>query len=531
MRKHLEDLKGLVEKSALESRTLTKARIQRKQETPTEDKGDSYKYLMQSLCCDRQVARRKGRVAHLAYGFLLGRSYYALEAKTETTRHNMWPIAKDVALLTGETEATIRKWMGVASEEDEEAIKLVEEIDTEGDKNWREKVKDLRQSLKKLFFRIKTASYFKPWNRMKNKRREEMSPSGKYRLVLDYFTTGKGTWNYSQGTLYKVGQDIPVAVIQRNYGGFPYLFIEGHPKGDFFIGGEDYQGQTVIELNTGARRDLLPEEAKAGHGFCWASYKYNTDHQLLIVSGCFWACPYEVRLYDFSDPMNGWPQLKFYDKYGKETYIDDNSDKLPDVSPDGVIKVFQTVDIYDYEERYKVEGHEDVKWIGDDPDDPDNDERVTVVAKTLYKIQDKKLVFQSEWVSDHEKAYRKRQEEARRKYEEKIANFKASDPLYHAYVEGLKDPVFSPADYHSQGITYDNWCPDFKGHETRWCRDIVTSGSYKVSLEWAIETGPIKLIIYKDGKKVEDKFFMEHSEESMKTALAYTKGIMQEKAA
>ena len=139
---------------------------------------------------------------------------------------------------------------------------------------------------------------------------EILSPSGRYKLIVSSIETKPGCWNYTLGKVFAVGSDTPIAEIRRNYSSFPRTWVEGHANGhDYLVGGEDYQGQTVIELDTGKRRDFLPPEAAQGHGFCWAGAVYDVASKLLIIEGCFWACPYEFRFYDFSDPMSGWPQL------------------------------------------------------------------------------------------------------------------------------------------------------------------------------------------------------------------------------
>ena len=132
---------------------------------------------------------------------------------------------------------------------------------------------------------------------------EEVSPSGKYRLVVTQHTTGKGTWNCSKGRVY--AGDTLITDVCRNYGAFPFAWIEGHGKTghDYLVCGEDYQGQTVVNLVTGLRVDHLPKEASEGVGFCWASIHPNADGTLLAVCGCYWACPYETIIVDFSTPM------------------------------------------------------------------------------------------------------------------------------------------------------------------------------------------------------------------------------------
>ena len=139
-------------------------------------------------------------------------------------------------------------------------------------------------------------------SRMKDRQKVFYSPSGRYRIVVDvYRTTG---WEYSRGRVF-TPEDELVADVKRNYVTFPYAFVEGHPDGhDYLVCSADYQGQTIVRLDTGERTDYLPEAAKYGYGFCWASIHPNPDSTLLAVTGCLWAWPYEVVVYDFSDPLS-----------------------------------------------------------------------------------------------------------------------------------------------------------------------------------------------------------------------------------
>lgn len=138
-----------------------------------------------------------------------------------------------------------------------------------------------------------------------------MSPTGQYRLVVTSQETSPGAWRYTKGTVYWVASGTPVATICRNYSAFPFSWVENHPDGhDYLVCGEDYQGQTVVQLDTGGRVDHKPASASQGFGFCWAKHWPSPDKTMLAVSGCYWACPYEMRVYDFSEPMNPpWPML------------------------------------------------------------------------------------------------------------------------------------------------------------------------------------------------------------------------------
>lgn len=146
---------------------------------------------------------------------------------------------------------------------------------------------------------------------------EHLSPSGNYKLVVTRHETRPGCWNYSRGRVYRMGEDDHIAQINRNYGAFPFSWVENHGKtgGDYLIGGEDYQGQSIVDLNTGETLHSRPGAALAGFGFCWAAHTPSPDGCLIAVEGCFWAAPYEVVIFDISDPMNPpWPEVHRDDK-------------------------------------------------------------------------------------------------------------------------------------------------------------------------------------------------------------------------
>lgn len=360
---------------------------------------------------------------------------------------------------------------------------------------------------------------FQPENKVEGSEREVLSPSGKYKLLVTRFQPPNGGWQCARGEVFEQGKDQPITVVNRNYSAFPFEWIEDHPLGSFFVCGEDYQGQTVIQLDTGERRDFLPKEASEGFGFCWASYEYDPKTQFLFVEGCYWACPYEWRLYDFSNPLE-FKHIPIMED-GEERCMDDSA-KRPTVEGN-LVTFYEVKGFDDYKDDYGVPPADDVVWEGEGED------RRTVVATTTLELKDGQLRPHSTWVSDVEKAYREGQAEARRKHEEHVANYKATDPLYLAFVEGIKDPAFSPEDHFWRGVTHDKWCSEWQGNEPRWGKDVVSKPN-KIKVEWAEVSGPI-LVITCLGEKAHTKVFMEHSVESMQAALAYAKEKALEQAA
>lgn len=347
--------------------------------------------------------------------------------------------------------------------------------------------------------------YFIPQNAVVKNRNEEFSFSGRYKLVRTPYSTKAGSWNYTQGLVYRVGSDEPITEVQRNYSSFPYLFVENHPNGhDYLICGENYQGQTVIELDTGKRLDYLPSAAQKGVGFCWVYYEFDKQLQMLVVDGCIWACPNEYRFFDFSNPMMGWAEIE----PDECPYHDD---KFPTVNSDGTITCYQLKSSYD-------DGDDEIEKEGE------------VVATQTFKREGTKFIFQDEWVSEEEKQNRILREQKNKEWKDWWNNFCSTDPLFLLHKELINNSIFNPPKYPhlSTGITYEGWCSDFHEKETRICRRIhegLTKG-YTIYLEWAAKTGPIKLVVHKDGEKFENKFF-EHSIEGMREAFLYARKLVE----
>ena len=179
------------------------------------------------------------------------------------------------------------------------------------DPEWRETLekwnllKDTtRKALKEGEYEKYRTAFARWYCREENKTQEKThtSPCGTYTLKISNHTTGKNSWDYTKGIISKDKEVL--FEVYRNYSSFPYAWLLNHAKGDFMLCGENYQGQTVLNLKTGERVDSLPPEAGKGCGFCWADMHPNKDNTLLAVDGCYWACPFEVLVYDISDPMS-----------------------------------------------------------------------------------------------------------------------------------------------------------------------------------------------------------------------------------
>lgn len=356
--------------------------------------------------------------------------------------------------------------------------------------------------------------YFIPENKC-NEEIRVSSPSGKYELLIEEYSTRKGCWGFSQGTVSSNGNVI--AVVQRNYQHFPRLFIEGLNGHDYLVCGEDYQGQTVIELDTGKRRDYLPKGAEEGCGFCWASYNFNEKMKVLMVDGCYWGASYEFKFFDFSDPMNGWPEIEIEEHelhWGKSDSITDVDGFPPTIDDEGIITAPYYVEELDFVKKYPWVDIDSVSWF-----EKELDYKYAIVAVRKYKIEGKKIIFLGEEVSDIEKEARERAKIWKEEHDKWERDFRTNDPLYLEFVKCLNEIGYEGGFY--IGYTYDGWCPGYKFDENRWGVRLTNSNGVVAEIEWGIKTGPIKVHVTVKG----DKFFMEHSVESVRAAFEYVRAL------
>ncbi len=128
-----------------------------------------------------------------------------------------------------------------------------------------------------------------------------ISPSGNYSLEIIEYTEGPQSWNYSRGIVRDIASQKIIADVKRNLAGFWFAWVL-RPDGEYLLCGEDYQGYNVIDLAREINALTFPVEAYKGLGFCWGGVYPSPTGQVLAVEGCYWGGPYDIAIYDFSDP-------------------------------------------------------------------------------------------------------------------------------------------------------------------------------------------------------------------------------------
>jgi hypothetical protein len=126
----------------------------------------------------------------------------------------------------------------------------------------------------------------------------ELSPCGQYRLEIEEYATEHGA-DFAVAIVRRAGDGQEVATINRNDSRCFYAWVSRAGR-DYLLFAEDLEGQTVIDLTSGQMASFSsPDDS-----FIWAEFYPSPDRTKLAVVGCYWACPYQVTVYDFHDPLS-----------------------------------------------------------------------------------------------------------------------------------------------------------------------------------------------------------------------------------
>jgi len=149
---------------------------------------------------------------------------------------------------------------------------------------------------------------------LSSKRKQFVSPKGKYVLTITpvAFKEDKRFWAFTIGKIYKKDKNMTgklITTIHRNSEKFPFIFVEDQDGHDYFVCGEDYQGQTIVQLDTGEQIDFIGEKAKRNMEFCQQKFHLSPNKKIIAIEGHARNKPNDVtefrsiRFYNFDAPM------------------------------------------------------------------------------------------------------------------------------------------------------------------------------------------------------------------------------------
>lgn len=152
-------------------------------------------------------------------------------------------------------------------------------------------------------WREQIQKFFDPKN-IESESKAYYSPSKDFSLSIEKYKTGENTWNFSRGIVKNTKSGKIVADIKRNYAHFWHTWCQHNNGNEYLLCGEDYQGQTIVNLTKKTVESYFPEEGYKGAGFCWVDTYPSPDSSVLAVEGCYWASPFEIVFFDFTEPDN-----------------------------------------------------------------------------------------------------------------------------------------------------------------------------------------------------------------------------------
>ena len=142
---------------------------------------------------------------------------------------------------------------------------------------------------------------FDPKFIMSGEHLEEISPCGKYHLVVDIYGTKADPAFPSiiVAVIRQVKTSEVIATLKRNDDRLFYFWITqgGH---DYLLFSEDLEGQSIVDLTD---RRVEGYSSKGGD-FIWTEFHPSPSKTKLAIVGCYWACPFQVSVYDFRRPMH-----------------------------------------------------------------------------------------------------------------------------------------------------------------------------------------------------------------------------------
>lgn len=83
-----------------------------------------------------------------------------------------------------------------------------------------------------------------------------------------------------------------------------FRLIHHSDGNDYLLFRQELYGFSVYNITTDESFQYFPKESFGeGETFIWTDVSYNAEHNLLAVSGCYWACPWGVYIVDFASPL------------------------------------------------------------------------------------------------------------------------------------------------------------------------------------------------------------------------------------
>jgi hypothetical protein len=127
-----------------------------------------------------------------------------------------------------------------------------------------------------------------------------VSPSGQFRLDARNFWSKEPNWDLTKVEIYNQSINEKIFDFFVNESQFFHGWLTTNNV-EYLVCAEDiFGGQTVVDLTNKKMAGYSPKK----DGFIWTDFHLSPDGKILATIGCYWACPFVIKLFDFSEPLN-----------------------------------------------------------------------------------------------------------------------------------------------------------------------------------------------------------------------------------
>lgn len=134
------------------------------------------------------------------------------------------------------------------------------------------------------------------------------SPDNKYCFTSNYYrqTDGHRNWNVSKIQIFQTDTKEKIFEFIRNDDSLFHGWLTVDNK-CYLLLSEDLEGKSIFDFTNRKFYSYSFEDDK----FIWCEYYPSPDGKRLAIIGCYWACPYEIVVFDTSEPTS-YPYKELY---------------------------------------------------------------------------------------------------------------------------------------------------------------------------------------------------------------------------
>lgn len=149
--------------------------------------------------------------------------------------------------------------------------------------------------------RLEIEKHFNANNVIYGSKSDSFSLSEKYKLETEEYRQTKQdvNWVVTLAKVFDHNLEKPLFEFFADNDHFFHKWLIRDGK-EYFVCAETLcGGQTIIDVSHGMMESYCPQE----DGFIWTDFYISPNGRKLAIIGCYWACPYEIKVYDFANPL------------------------------------------------------------------------------------------------------------------------------------------------------------------------------------------------------------------------------------